>query len=160
MLPHILNYDNGWWVERQNTPSAIALRSTEDRIKMQQERHLEAVGLTHCRKVLNICATTSKTAGRTDSDKLKLALFPQEIELPDTATTTAAQDAFGHMIMCAAEIAEDAEVTEALLTLGLQAMPTQGAEITTAVAKRKRDGYDTAAVDNAGRLIRRKLFTV
>jgi hypothetical protein len=125
---------------------------------MQQERHLELVGLSRWRKSLNIASMTSKTAGRTDAAKLKMILLPEADHETDTSTTEA-MDANAHVAGRAVEIATNAELDNALQTLGLEAMPIEGSSITTAVAKRKREGFDTMTIDQAGRIVRRKLFT-
>ena len=151
-------YDHGLWIERQNTPSSIALCYPETSVKMMQERHLELVGMSRWRKSLNIARTTAKIAGRTDANKLRMILYPPD-DMPTEDTTTEAMDASAHVTMRANEIGENTALADALQTLGMAAMPTEGSMISTAVAKRKRDGYDVTMIDTAAKFVRRTLFT-
>jgi hypothetical protein len=150
-------YDKGWWVERQNTPSALAVKFGEDSEKMKQERHLELVGLSRWRKELNICRRTSDLPCRTEADALEAVLFPTNDAEPEG-------DSQGSDAMeAAAFVAErsyDIETRGALASLGLEAMPTDITAMNTVVAERKRSGYDPEDLDDAARIIRRRLFTM
>lgn len=154
-------WDHGHWVERQNAPSAIALRYGEDSIKMKQERHLEFVGLSRWVKSLNILRTTSNLPGRSDKDLLEQTLFPDAMNDYDETQNDELHFASAqHVADRAQEMEEDAVTSDALMTLGLLEMPNVPDTINAAVSKRKREGCDGAAIDQAAQVVRRKLFTM
>ena len=135
---------------------------------MMQERHREYVALSRALSRLLICKTTSETSCRTDLTKLRTLLFttPSTFAIEESMATSST-DAADHIAQRSEDIfadgkmlRTDADLEEALEILGLPEMPTNALQISTAHAKRRREGGNDRELDQASTKVRRSLFTV
>ena len=156
-----LEVDDFFWLERQNTPSVIAVRYGEGSAVMNQERHLEYIGNSRPRRNLCHYKKTSETAGRTDFPKLFKLLFEPDVSAnPSPLRTEAAAHLAGRAHELDLEEQSQFEVQQALDLLHLPAMPSTNLEIHTAHAKRRREGnVDDKALEDAAVKLRKVLFT-